>query len=420
MNVTGNAAVSRQAYFTTAHELFHQVEGQLAGAKNAGSFYWLKEGTADLAGALVAERLGWQSLDKWKIDQVNILRKADRHASPQEILITDLAKWTKLMEDKLYPYQMSDLMVFYLMTQAKAGGYRAIAEYYRLLGQGVPNVAAFTRAFGLPPADMVAGFQAWFAAVSTQAATIEVIAAADVSAEYLADFNQGVALTRQFFADAWGGDLKNMLRFVLVSGKPAYATAIVKELGVSETEAQQKVKNTTWTYAGSTTIYDTTAFSAKRQRLFSVAGSLVRRFANEAAPQKSLEQLYWFATGCGEAVAAHIVELAGAYGKEQYRSSWLTALGKLPAHPALAELSSAAGVEQARARYGSAAVSSVVRLASLYLFDKHGPAAFNAWFRATKDTGSAETAFRQAFGLTVNEFYADFAAYLSTNVRKAS
>lgn len=416
----GSAAVASSAYKTTAHELFHQVESQLAGANKRNSYYWLKEGGADLTGALVAEKNGHQSLEKWKLDQVNVLRKADKYASPREIIDTDLARWTKLIEDKLYPYQMSDLMVFYLMTQTKTGGYRAIADYFRLLGQGVPGRAAFERAFGLPPAQFVDGFQAWFAVVSTQAATIEVIAGPEVAAEYLADFNQGVALTRQFFLDTWGGDLKNMMRFVLVAGKPAYAAALVKEFGMSETEAQQKVKNTSWTYAGSTTIYDTTALPTKRQRMFSVSGSLARRFANEAAPQKSLEQLYWLGTGCSEAIAAHIVESSGAYTKEQYRSAWLTALGKLPAYPALAELSSAAGVEQARAGYSPAAVSGVVRLATLYLLDKHGPAAFNAWFKAVKDTGSAEVAFQRAFGTTVAQFYDEFASYLSANVRKAS
>ncbi len=419
LDTAGNAAAGR-AYFVTAHELFHQVENQLAGTNKRNSYYWLKEGGADLTGAVVAEKNGHQSLEKWKLDRINVLRKADRHASPQEIISTDLARWTKLIEDKMYPYQMSDLMVFYLMNQTKTGGYRAITDYFRLLGQGVPNAAAFSRAFGLPPADMVAGFQTWFAAVSTQAATIEVIAGPEVAAEYLADFNQGVALTRQFFQDTWGGDLKNMMRFVLVAGKPAYAAALVKEFGMSETEAQQKVKNSSWTFAGSTTVYDTTALSTKRQRLFSVSGSLARRFASEAAPQKSLEQLYWLATGSGDAVAAHIVEISGAYTKEQYRSAWLTALGKLPAYPALAELSSAAGVEQARAGYSPAAVSGVVRLATLYLLDKHGPAALNAWFKAVKDTGSAEVAFQRAFGTTVAQFYDEFSAYLSANVRKAS
>ncbi|MDR7865815.1 MAG: hypothetical protein RIN56_03300 [Sporomusaceae bacterium] len=416
----GSEAASARAYKTTAHELFHQLEHQLAGNNMGKSFYWLKEGAADLLGAAVAEKVGYQSLDKWKLDQVNTLRKADKYVSPQAILKTNLAKWTTLIEEKLHPYEMSDLMVFYLMSRTTAGGYRAIGDYYRLLGQGLDNDKAFEQAFGAPADGILAGFQAWFAAISTQSATVEVIASPGIPAQSLDDFNQGVALTRQFMAGAWGGDLISSMRFVLVSGKPAYAAALAKELGLSETEAAQRAKNSTWWNSGGTAIYDITANPAKRLRIHAVSGLLVRRYANDIAPQKLLDQLYWLKLASSEAVAAHIVELGGANTKAAYRQAWLNVLAKAAVIPGLDELTTAAGWEQAKKTRGAPQVQAVVLLAGLYLLDKHGPAAFNEWFKAVAATGSADAAFQKTFGVTVAEFSEEFSNHLRQTLKKAS
>lgn len=406
----------RRAYNTTAHELFHQLEHQLAGDNMGKSYYWLKEGAADLIGALVAEKVGFQSLEKWKLDQINVLRRAERHVSPQAIIATSYGKWTTLVEENRHPYEMSDLMVIYLMTRTP-NGYRAIADYYRLLGQGTANAAAFGQAFGISPDDLVAGFETWFAAVSTQSATVEVIAAPGVSAEYLADFNRGVALTRRFFLDTWGRDLQSMMRFVLVSGKPAFAAAAVREFGVSEAEAQRRTKNSSWWFAGSTTIYDTAAFATERQRIFSVSGSLARRFADEAAPAATLDRLLWLKNGACDLVAASVVEQSGAYSKDQYRRTWLAELKKAGSYPPLADLATADGWRTATEKYKTGTPSRVMQLACLYLADKHGPAAFSAWFKAARETGSAETAFRQVYGLDVAWFNDEFASYLRNKLK---
>lgn len=411
-------AASARAYKTTAHELFHQLEHQLAGQNMGKSFYWLKEGAADLLGAAVAEKVGYQSLDKWKLDQVNTLRKADKYVSPQAILKTDLDKWTTLIEEKLHPYEMSDLMVFYLMSRTKSGGYRAIGDYYRLLGQGLGNDKAFEQAFGTPADGIIAGFQTWFAEISTQSATVEVIAAPGTPG--LDDFNQGVALTRQFMADAWGSDLKSSMRFVLVAGKPAYAAALARELGISETEAAQRAKNSTWWNSGGTAIYDIAANSAKRLRIHAVSSLLTRRYANDVAPQKQLDQLYWLKLGASDAVAAHIVELGGAHTKAAYRQAWLNVLAKSAAIPGLDELATQAGWEQAKKTRGAPQVQGVILLAGLYLLDKYGPAAFNEWFKAVAATGSADAAFQKTFGTTAAQFYEEFAAYLRQSLKPAA
>jgi hypothetical protein len=164
----GTAGV--RACKTAAHELFHQLQYQLAGHNLGKSFYWLKEGAADLFGAAVAEKLGYQSLDQWKLDRLDTLRQAGDHVSPQEILATNLDKWTGLLEDNRHPYEIADLLVLCLMDRTQPGGRRAIGEYYRLLGQGLENGQAFERAFAIRPENLVAGFRTWFAHTSARAA----------------------------------------------------------------------------------------------------------------------------------------------------------------------------------------------------------------------------------------------------------
>lgn len=419
-DAAGGAAPLR-AYTTTAHELVHQLQFQLAGRNIAKSFYWLKEGMADLVGAAVAEKVGYQSLDKWKLDRANTLRKADKYVSPQDIITTDLDRWTGFIERKLHPYQVADLMVFYLMSQAKTDGYRPLAEYYRLLGQGVDNDAAFLRAFGLDARAVDAGFRGWFAELTGSAATIEIIAPPNVPAEYIADFNRGTALIRQFFLDNWGGDLRSSMRIVLAADKPAYAAALVKEFGLTAAEAEQRAKTSTWRFSGGTAVYDITGHRTKQQRIFGPSAQLASRFAIDIAPQKSLQQLYWLSQGACDAVAAHIVEQSGASTKDQYGKIWLASLTKAGAHPSLAELASPEGVNAAIIKYGAdLPVRNLYRLAALYLLDKHGPAVFGDWFRTVRDTGSAETAFEKVFGQSPAQFYDEFAGYLAAALKKAA
>lgn len=418
LSIGGSAAY--RAYKTTAHELFHQLQYQLAGNNMGKSFYWLKEGTADLIGAAVAEKVGYQSLDKWKLDQVNILRKAAAHVSPQEILITNLDQWTTLMERKQYPYEMSDLMVFYLMQQTGGAGYRAIADYYRLIGQGTSNDEAFERAFRIASPRMVAGFLVWFVEASAQSASIEIIGMPGAPSEWLDDFNRSADLSRQFFIDHWGRDIRSSMRFVLTDGKQAYAAAMMKEFGITATEAEQRAKNSIWWYAGSTTIYDMSALTTKRQRVYVIANSLVKRFAHETAPQKKLEELLWLVNGSAAAVAYQIVDRSGAYTIEQYRNACLTTLGRATAFPGLAELNSAQAWNQANNQYGSAVINRTADLAGLYLMEKYGAEAFHNWYKAVKETSNAETTFEQVFGVTTAQFYKEFASYLANNVKRAS
>jgi hypothetical protein len=176
--LNGGTAGDRAAK-TAAHELFHQLQHQLAGPNMDKSFYWLKEGAADLLGAAVAEKLGYGNLDEWKRDRLDTLRKTGGHVTPQDILAPTLAKWTRMLEDKRHPYEISGLMALYLIQRNESGGYRAIGEYYRLLGRGTANDEAFRQAFAISPDALVAAFSTWLARASAPAAVSNSAATAN-------------------------------------------------------------------------------------------------------------------------------------------------------------------------------------------------------------------------------------------------
>lgn len=419
-DLSNGTSAGWQAYKTTAHELFHQVQYQLTGKNMGKSFYWMKEGTADLIGATIAEKEGYQSLEKWKLDQVNLLRKAESHVLPQEILITDLRRWTTMIENKKYPYEMSDLMVFYLMKQTEPRDYRAIADYYRLVGQGIENDEAFEKTFGMTSAKMIARFQVWFNEISTHSASIEIIDSnANVGAGH-DDFVQGADLSRKFFIDNWGRDIQSSMRFVLASDKQEYGALMVKEFGIGAAEAEQRARNSTWWYSGSTTIYDMGSLTTKRQRVFAISTSLTTRFAYEVAPQKDLDQLIWLVKGFSDVIASQIVDRSGAYTMEQYHNDWAITIDKASMFPNLGELNAGLSWNQASSKYGSTVTRRTADLAGLYLLEKYGASSFSNWCKAVKETGNAELSFQQVFGMTTAQFYEEFSSYLVKNVKHAS
>ncbi|HWQ62193.1 MAG TPA: hypothetical protein VN521_07770, partial [Negativicutes bacterium] len=103
-----------------------------------------------------------------------------------------------------------------------------------------------------------------------------------------------------------------------------------------------------------------------------------------------------------------------AYTVEQYRRSSLAALAKARSYPSLADLATLKGWQDASAKHGKTPVSLTILLASLYIADKHGPAAFAVWFKAVKETGRAETAFEKTFGIPIAQFSDEFSAYLNS------
>jgi hypothetical protein len=401
-----------------AHELFHQVQAQLSNNKDDKALYWLKEGTADFIGATVAEKSGYQSREQWKLDTINALRTAPSYASASEILHIDLEQWTNLMEQDQSPYQMSDLMVCYLVsTQSNDQAYASIANYFRLVDQLNDGDKAFEQAFGLTINQFLVNFQRWFLDTMNKPAQIEIVPQPEVAPEVAADVDHSAALTRQFFQKTWNADLKASQRIVLTGSKDTYTAAIAKEFNFSAEDATQKSKNSVWWGNNSTTVLDMSALSTKHQIIFATATIMVKRFQLQVAPQKALSTLSWLTNGSADVIAAHTVEMSGIYTLENYKASWLSNLRKTAVVPNLAELKTEQDWTNTTTKYGVSTVSHLSALATASLIEKYGFESIHTWLEATKEYGDAEKAFQTVYGISAAQFAADFKKSLTRQLK---
>jgi len=401
-----------------AHELFHQVQAQLSNDKNDKALYWLKEGTADFIGATVAEKSGYQSREQWKLDTINALRTAPSYASASEIMHIDLEEWTNLMEQDQSPYQMSDLMVCYLVSQqSNDKSYASIANYFRLVDQLDDGDKAFEQAFGLTVNQFLVNFQRWFLDTMNKPAQIEIIRKPEITPEVATDVEHSAALARQFFQNKWNSDLKASQRIVLTESKDAYTAAIAKEFNLSAEAATQKSKSSVWWGNNSTTVLDMSALSTKHQIIFATATIMMKRFELQVAPQKAMSTLCWLTNGSADVIAAHTVEMAGIYTLENYKASWLSSLRKTTVVPNLAELKTEQAWEDATTKYSISTISNLSALATASLIEKYGFESVYAWLEATKEYGDAEKAFQAVYGISANQFATDFKKSLTRQLK---
>ncbi len=420
--LNGGSTIMRSAQGRASdagHELFHQLQAQLANGKNGKAMNWLKEGTADVIGARIAERSGYQSMEKWKLDRINTLRNAPNHAAAAELLHSNLDKWATMVEQKKYPYQMSDLMVFYLLRQQPGSkGYEAIAEYFRLVGNLNDGDKAFEQAFNVSINQFLSDFEAWFVNTTHNEAQVEVIAQTGVLPDAAADIENGSDLSRKFFKEKWGMDLRSSQRIVLTADKNAYAAALGKEFGLNPADAGQKAKNSFWSWAGSTTVLELGTLATRKQRLFITALTMVQRFQAQTAAQQTLAKMNWLNAGSAAGVAAQIVELSGVSNLEKDKAACLNALRKAANVPELTELQTPQAWSVAVGKYGSAVVNNTAELAALHLMESYGVESIYAWFKAVKELGDAEAAFTKVYGMTSAQFSTVFHGSLTAQLQK--
>lgn len=394
--------INAVAYKTTTHELFHQVQDQLSNDRNSQAMRWLMEGSANYVAYTIAEQVGYQSREKWKLDTLNTIRRTKSHAAPSQMIHISLEAWEGLLENKLYPYEMSDLMVLYLMSQVKGNPYEAIAEYFRLTAQGKNDEDNFYKAFGISLKQFLTGFDDWYAHEMAETAKVDITARGNVPADQLADFEKGVTLSRQYFLQHWATDLRSEVRFIVVPDKIGFADALVQEMGMDRTQAVERAKLGGWNTRGSITIVDLSYYRTGQGRTYGAAENMIARLIDEVGAAKAYTDLNWFAFGGRGAFAAFIVQKGGGQSPEMYERSLITTLKKADVVPSLTELSTRQGWEESRKRYPSS-YAATANLAAIYLFKLKGIDAYYQWLTITAKNGNAEKALLEVYGLTTQD-----------------
>jgi hypothetical protein len=134
---------------TVTHEIFHQMQW---GLKSYDSDHnWLAEGSARMTEYVLLEWLGEGTLASHRQNLVNILANVKLKAAPDE-LTEGGAKWASLMEQKMYAYEVSELMTSYLVSLV---GKPPTVKYFAYVRETGGREAAFKKAFGMTHGEFI-------------------------------------------------------------------------------------------------------------------------------------------------------------------------------------------------------------------------------------------------------------------------
>ena len=399
-----------------AHELFHQIQGQLEGADRY-RLYWMSEGTADYVGALVADRLGVLDLDGWKKQRINIIRKNPSRASPQEITDLSLSQWTTLMEQKKSPYEMADLMVIFLLEQSNKKGPAAIAEYFRQCSKLHDGKAALTAAFGVDSPSFPVRFSAWLNSLLAQGGSVEISAAGPLPTGWTSEAQDVSARLSAILAQKWNIHLLSTLRILLSGSADGFAKALTHEFGIAANETE-KMKAETWHYAGGVAVIQAGYYTTGQARALVVSEVMARMWFADALPVALTDRLPWMSTGgvFYATVASTDALFPGTAARQ--REIWLKRLiGEIPN---LSDLSERALYNATAKRLGSFKVEAVSGLAATLLLEKYGEDSYGKWLAGAKEKGDARIAFTAVYGRSWETFADEFQAWLMPRLKKAS
>ena len=401
---------------TIAHELFHQVQGQLDQGRTNGLMMWMIEGTADFMGVCVAEKAGTLTLDIYKQRQISVLRNSLQRVDPEALFSPKREVWNKFMEQKKEPYAMADLMVIYLLEHyPKEQSGELIANYFRQAGNLNNGEKAFSQVFGMTKQEFLIGFNSWLEAAMAAPAQVEISAGEGVASQSVDYAERGAALARQFVRENLGRDINSSLKIILCGDEASYVEALHKNIGVSLEQAKIRAKTESCIFAESTILLNTEKQDSPIQQKFIAAISFMRCFEDQMLPNSVKEPTAWLIRGSGGVVGAHALSVEGVpfYRNQQY---WLDCLRRGGKIPALSELQTGAQWKNTSDATGLDTVSLVADSAAAYLLQKHGMHSLLVWLEAVRDGANQDEAFSKAYNMTLDQFYNEFDEYLRQKI----
>lgn len=389
---------------TVTHELFHEMQAELDGG--ISPHRWLTEGSAKLSEMVL---LGW--LDKGspathRAGLINVLVNVKLMAAPTDLV--DGTKWTSLVEQKMYPYEISELMTEYLQRQA---GAPQIVQYFRYLGQTRNREAAFRNAFGMTHGQFVIDYAGYFA----QEAATKGKLMFETEGEVASDVDQAIrangAAVEKLLRDQ-GWRLNWSQRYVIVPSKEAMLKVLRREQPLADEDRHAEIAKvaTVAGFGGVNYVFDTGKAVDAEKRIRPLAIMAARSAMVMTAHPAPVTGLFWLYEGTAQMTAARAAESSGIKSLADMRQGWINAIGKAGS-PALTEMKTT--LAPAAKKYGNAAVTATVALAAARLQEK-SPDAIVRYFVVLKDLNDAPRAFQQIFGMTPEAFSAEFAEYAKT------
>lgn len=410
---------TRDRYEATAHELFHQLQYSLMENHWREDPRWMREGTCYFVSVHIVDRLGYQNKKSWKRSTINsALNKANLATAQEVIGANPSERWLALSEQKKSPHKTAVLLVLALLELSKKDPYQSIAEYYTGIGNGKKFNDSFLSAFGISYDPFIQDFEQWYKDKMAQPAEIEVIADSRTPSAAIAEIKKTFEAGQTFFKEQWGGPL-NLSPCILLASDVAGSTDILqKEFGFAPSDTIKE--NPAPFYLS----YDTAMVNLYNEWLaeesmgFTTASILARMYGNAISAQPDMEGATWLFYGASDLAAAFISEKTGDKSFKERKEAWLKAVRTISALPRFNELQTPAEYRKAAAKIGRVNLAAFIRLAALYLSEKHGLNSLAEWYRRDKELKNPYKAFEKIFGISQETFEREFLTYLEQQREK--
>ncbi len=239
------------------------------------------------------------------------------------------------------------------------------------------------------------------------ASPITIIAESGVSDAGKADVQAAADATLSLVRDTYGLELQRAMRVILTANTEAYSAAHVREFGVTKAEADRRARTTRGWTSGNTILMNMGNLGNRSVRTRILSHELVHQYQDQVCKGSNCGELTWMREATADVIAARVVESVGATTLAQYREEWRTLLAEAPALPSLSELHSAQAWYAALDKYGSDVGYRTADMAGLRLLELGGQDALLGFFVKLSE-GDPESAFVDAFGVSLGEFEAGF------------
>jgi hypothetical protein len=414
---------TRDRYEATAHELFHQLQYALMENHWNEDPRWMREGTCYFVSNHIVERLGYQNMKSWRRSAINSTLNRSDLASVQEVIGADRSeRWLTLSEGKKSPHKMAVLLVLALVDLSKKEPYQSIAEYYTQIGNGKKFNDSFLSAFGIGYDPFIQDFDQWYKDKMAQPAEIEVIADSGAPSAVIAEIKKTFEAGQSFFKEHWGGPLNLSPCILLASDAAGSIDFTQKEFGFAPSDTIKENKENPSSFYLS---YDTAIINlynesiAEESMTFTTASLLARMYGNAISAQPDMEGATWLFYGASDLAAVFISEKTGDKSVKERKEAWLETIRPIAALPRFNELQTPTEYRKAAAKIGRANLSAFIRLAALYLSEKHGLNSLAEWYRRDKELKNPNKAFEKVFGVSQQTFEREFLTYIEQQ-RKSS
>ena len=394
-----------ERYSTTGHELFHQLQYELSDGRSGyeNSLFWLEEGTADYAGALLAEKMGGRSVEKWYMDDLFTLQNAKETAKVEKLQRTTEEDRVQLLSGKAKYYTLSDVMVYYLLHHYGDGSpEQKVIAYYKGLAKGEAE-QVFAQVFGVELSAFLQEFSAWWQGELNAPAQLAVVVRPQVNESVVRQYRQHIAQSRKWLQNHWGHDLKGRYKLVFVSGAEDYAAAMQEYCGVDAAEAQRTAADSVWAENNSTLFVNAAKIDDNRQSIFVSSAMVSRLFILQQLSSEDVG-MTWLLRGMSYVSGvARLVDI-GEGKLPDYQRAWRQELRKNAPLLTVDKIMSNADMQKVMEQYGNEPVSHLCEYATAELVRRYGWSALYNWQMAARRSGDGKQAFLQVFGITAADF----------------